>query len=426
MKKLLSVFFVLTVVSCMLFVCIPSVCAAESDSYYYYNVKVTTKIEGDIPSEAFIFYYSLHGVNQSNHHIPLDACGIDGNSSNTFGVSFQAGVTEQTNVLTYRSENPVIGARFLQEGFSSTDFTAEEGQYYLEFPEQTQQPGIENAMNIEQMCLIEGFEDGGKPILSELRIPSFTVKHNAPPIFFGVEDGGEYFTTHKVRVQDADLVSVMLDDEPVEFENGEALITIPGDTNKRYTITAKDAAQTTCQLTVTMHELSELMALVSEINEKNVKAEQEIAILATLGGVETVIEQEPDASAEEKARLDTMKEKLEILLSRIDEATVYKNSENVEKTEGITADNVKLEDKEILEKASSDLKKALEEYGGNYSDSEKEVLQKELTRISDALKAIEEMAIQSPETGDNYNITMWLTLIMLSGAAIVTFTRKIA
>ena len=134
-----------------------------------------------------------------------------------------------------------------------------------------------------------------------------------------------------------------------------------------------------------------------------------------------------------------MKKQIEGLLSRIDEALAYKDSENVKNTQDITADNVKLTDKEVLEKAESDLKKALEEYGENYSDSEKEALQKDLARISEALEAlealediedieeIEQTVTESPKTGDNSHHALWLALFMLSGAAaLVTAIRKIA
>jgi LPXTG-motif cell wall-anchored protein len=322
----------------------------------------------------------------------------------------------------------VIGVRFIQEDFSLAGMTYDDDEYYLEFAEQTQQPGLENAMYLDRLCLIEGFLDGGIKILSDLMDISFDLKYNAPPVFSGVEDGGEYFTTQEICVQDEDLVSVMLDDEPIEIENGEALFTIAGDTNKSYTITLEDAVWT-LQLTVTMHELDELMAPVSQINEKNVKAENKDTILMTLNDINAVISRETTPSTEEKAHIDTMKNELQSLLSRIDEALACKDSDNIKYTKDITVDNVKATDKELLEKAESDLKKALEEYDGNYSDSEKKALQDDLTRVSAALKVLkqsEETVIESPNTGDNSHLTLWLALFVLSGAALVTAKRKIA
>ena len=427
MKKCLSVVLIFAVIGCLLSVCIPA-SAAENDSYYYYKVKVTTKIEGDIPSEDFIVYYSLHGINSLNHNFNLHAFDEKGNSNNFTTVLFKAGSTEQTDILTYYSEEPVIGVRFLQEDHTTTGMTYEDDQYYLMFTTQTQQPGIENAVNIDQLQLIEGFMDGGAPILSELRDSVFTIKYNAPPVITGVEDGGEYYTTQKVQVKDSDLVSVMLNDKVIEIENGEALITLPGDTVNNYTIIAKDA-ESTCQLTVTMHELNDLMAPVSGINENNVKAEHKYDVMDALDNISIMIAQEPNPSNEEKARVDAMEKQLKGLLSRIDEASKYINSENIENTKDITADNVKLTDKEALKKAEADLKKALEEYSGNYSDSDKKKMQDDLSRISTALnaiKVIEDAATKSPATGDNSHLALWLTLFVLSGVTLVTAVRKIA
>lgn len=427
MKKCLSVVLIFAVIGCLLSVCIPA-SAAENDSYYYYKVKVTTKIEGDIPSEDFIVYYSLHGINSHNQHFNLRAFDEKGNSNNFTTVLFKAGSTEQTDILTYYSEEPVIGVRFLQEDHNTTGMTYEDDQYYLMFTTQTQQPGIENAVNIDQLQLIEGFMDGGAPILSELRDSVFTIKYNAPPVITGVEDGGEYYTTQKVQVKDSDLVSVMLNDKVIEIENGEALITLPGDTVNNYTIIAKDA-ESTCQLTVTMHELNDLMAPVSGINENNVKAEHKYDVMEALDNISIMISQEPNPSNEEKARIDAMEKQLKGLLSRIDEASKYINSENIENTKDITADNVKLTDKEALKKAEADLKKALEEYSGNYSDSDKKKMQDDLSRISTALnaiKVIEDAATKSPATGDNSHLALWLTLFVLSGVTLVTAVRKIA
>ena len=416
MKKCLSVVLILAVIGCLLSVCVPLASAAENDSYYYYKVKVTTKIVGDIPSEDLYIRYSLHGINSLQQHFNL----YDFDKEELL---FKAGATEQTDVRTYYSEEPLIGVRFIQEGDTPIGVTSDENEYQLMFTTQTQQPGIENAVNLDQLQLIEGFMDGGIPILSELRDPVFTAKYNAPPVITGVEDGGEYYMTRKVQVKDSDLVSVTLNDKAVDIENGEALITLPGDVCKDYTIIAKDA-ESTCELTVTMNELNDLMEPVSGIDENNVKAEHKYYVIEALDYISVVVAQEPTPSDEEKARIDAMKKQLEGLLSRINEASKYINSENIENTKDITADNVKLTDKEALIKAESDLKKALEEYGGNYSDSDKKELQDDLSRISIALNAIK--AMESPATGDNSHLALWLTLFVLSGVILVTSVRKIA
>ena len=121
-----------------------------------------------------------------------------------------------------------------------------------------------------------------------------------------------------------------------------------------------------------------------------------------------------------------MKKELEGLLSRIDEVDASLDSESIEQTKDITADNVKPEDKKALDKAASDIKKMLKEYDGNYTDDQKKTLNDDLTRIKDALKVISKQYSGSPKTGDNRNISLLLALFMLNGVALVALKRKIA
>ena len=66
-------------------------------------------------------------------------------------------------------------------------------------------------------------------------------------------------------------------------------------------------------------------------------------------------------------------------------------TENTEKVENITPENVKPEDKPDLEKAKEDLEKALEESSVNYSDDEKQDIQDEIARIDGAMDVIEDV-----------------------------------
>lgn len=56
--------------------------------------------------------------------------------------------------------------------------------------------------------------------------------------------------------------------------------------------------------------------------------------------------------------------------------------------EGITSDNVKLEDKDDLNSAKDDLENALDSFSGNYTEAEKTALEEKLDRINSALDSI--------------------------------------
>ncbi|MBQ2815582.1 MAG: hypothetical protein IJE65_02825 [Clostridia bacterium] len=424
MKKCLHLFFVLAVICCMIAVSVPTVCA-EEDDYYYYKVKITTKIDGDELLEDTNIYYSLHGVDASYENFVMSAYSVDGIRNNHRNICLQPGVSEQTNELVFRSEQSIIGIRLLQEYCDLPGLTFDTKQYYLDISAQEQHTGIENCLEATQMCMIEGFADGGAMILSELRNTSFTLNYKQPPMFSGVEDYGQYFTTQKVVVKGKNMQSITLNGEEVEIQGEETVVSLPADKNTTYTITATNDAAT-CELTVFMYELEELMTYVSDINEKNVKSEHMEDILMTLDYVDAVIEQGTNATAKEKARLNEMKKELEGLLSRIDEVNASLDSESIKQTKDITADNVKPEDKKALDKAASDIKKMLKEYDGNYTDDQKKTLNDDLTRIKDALKVISKQYSGSPKTGDNSNISLLLALFMLNGVALVALKRKIA
>lgn len=187
---------------------------------------------------------------------------------------------------------------------------------------------------------------------------------------------------------------------------------------------------------------------------------------------------------DEKKALEDAKDKAEGLLDTIDKADKATDTENTEKVEDVTAENVTPDNKTDLEKAKDDLEKALEDNGGNYTDDEKKTIEDKIKRIDDALEVIEnvenveeligkipenitkndEAAIKaaddaynaltdyekslvdedakkalddakaalaelnkpidpnSPQTGDNSNLWLWFALLFVSGAGVFGIT----
>lgn len=66
-------------------------------------------------------------------------------------------------------------------------------------------------------------------------------------------------------------------------------------------------------------------------------------------------------------------------------------TDNVNDVEGVTSDNVKLEDQDALEKAKQDLEDALADETKNYDDDSKLAMEEDLARINEALKVIEDV-----------------------------------
>ena len=102
------------------------------------------------------------------------------------------------------------------------------------------------------------------------------------------------------------------------------------------------------------------------------------------------------AADEEKAALQEVLDRCESLLAKLEESAQAGSTDNTEKVENVTADNVKPENKDDLTAAKEDLENALESFGDNYTEEEKEALKEKLEQINEALESLEKAeAVQS-------------------------------
>ncbi|MBE6678270.1 MAG: hypothetical protein E7597_05710 [Ruminococcaceae bacterium] len=132
-----------------------------------------------------------------------------------------------------------------------------------------------------------------------------------------------------------------------------------------------------------------------------------------------------DLSEEDEQLLNDAKAKAEALLDTIRKAAEAIQTENIEKVKDITAENAEPKHKSDLEKAKSDLEKALELYGGNYTEEEKRAIESDTRRINGALEAIDMSSEnETPNTGDNSKIFLWVALLFGSGSAIIALNSK--
>lgn len=204
------------------------------------------------------------------------------------------------------------------------------------------------------------------------------------PVVAGIMDGTTYYTSQSVTVADTNLESVTLNDDNV----GETF-TLAGNTEAVYTIAATDKAGNKTTATVTMKPISSLEESIGSLTPDNVTSED-------MGKVETVKEQIEsidleDATEDEKAALQEILDKCDDLVEKIEESAQAGSTENTDKVEDITADNVKPEDKDDLTAAKEDLENALENFGDNYTEEEKAEIQNKLDQIDDALESLEKV-----------------------------------
>lgn len=203
------------------------------------------------------------------------------------------------------------------------------------------------------------------------------------PVITGADNGNVYCTTQKVTVTDANLDYVALNDEPAA---GPEVI-LDGNVNAVYTITAIDKAGNQAALTVTMKPISDLRESFADITVTNVTSEDKVQIVQLQETVDKLL-QEDDITNDEKEELQDIRKELEGLLTQIENAAQAGETDRTDKVEGITSDNVKLEDKDDLNSAKDDLENALDSFSGNYTEAEKTALEEKLDRINSALDSI--------------------------------------
>lgn len=90
----------------------------------------------------------------------------------------------------------------------------------------------------------------------------------------------------------------------------------------------------------------------------------------------------------ERAALEALKEAAQALLDRIAAAKAAAERDEIIAVRDITKDNVTLDDKNALEKAEQALEEALRDFGGNYTEAERDALEAQLVAIKAALAAI--------------------------------------
>ena len=205
------------------------------------------------------------------------------------------------------------------------------------------------------------------------------------PVIAGVDNGVTYYSTQNVTVTDKNLDTVTLNGEPATGS-----VSLAGNKEATYTIVATDKAGNSTTVTVKMAPIADIAEPVDGKSEANVTANDK-ANLQTIVDTATELLKDEDMTAEEKAALEKTKADAEALLEKIEEAQSAPDTENYEKVADVTGDNVQPSDKADLEQAKIDLEQALEDYGNNYTEEEKEILADAIQRIEDAITALEKV-----------------------------------
>ncbi|MBQ8281192.1 MAG: hypothetical protein IJZ25_02155 [Lachnospiraceae bacterium] len=229
------------------------------------------------------------------------------------------------------------------------------------------------------------------------------------PAINGIENEGTYYTTQDVTVFDKNLDTVTLNGELVtgvetmDVDSGELLMFLEGNKEATYTIVATDKAGNSTTFTVTMKPVADISTPIDSVTEEEVKSTDKDTVQEIIDQVDELLADD-SLTEEEKTALEEIRDVAESLVNKVEEAAAATNTENTEKVEDVTAENVTPDNKIDLENAKADLESALENNSGNYTDDEKKAIEDEIERIDNALEIIEKVETvenqinQLPET----------------------------
>ena len=134
----------------------------------------------------------------------------------------------------------------------------------------------------------------------------------AAPVITGVTDGATYYTTQKVQISDANLA------DGIETEQ-----TLAGNVDTTYEVEAADKAGNTAKVTITMKPISDLTQDIADLNSDNVtgdSSDELAAVEETLKAVDTAnaTEAEKQALEDAKANVDHLQKVIEDAKEAVD------------------------------------------------------------------------------------------------------------
>lgn len=182
-------------------------------------------------------------------------------------------------------------------------------------------------------------------------------------------------TTFSVERQILDIAEAFDDGESTEEEWNKLLEAAAKckDLNKR--------------ITEVTDEITRLTDAVNGYDVDKVTSADKADIEKLIADTDTLLSGDNLTDAE-RAALKALKGTARALLDRIAAAKDAAEDDEITSVKDITKDNVKLRDKEPLEKAEKALEGALRDFGGNYTEEESRNLEEKLETVKAALAAI--------------------------------------
>ena len=254
-----------------------------------------------------------------------------------------------------------------------------------------------NGETVEDVFTLVGDKDATYVIRTEDKAGNVTEYTVYMKPISSITDAISAITADNVKSSDAETISSVerqILDIAEAFDDGEST---DDEWNKLTEAAAKCKDLNKCIADVA-DEITRLTDAVTAYDIDKVTSADKADIEKLISDIDTLLDGD-NLTESERAALEALKGTARALLDRIAAAKDAAEADEIKAVDGITKDNVKLENKEALEKAEKALEGALRDFDGNYTEEEQRDLEEKLETVKAALAAISNAEKAADEIG---------------------------
>ena len=254
-----------------------------------------------------------------------------------------------------------------------------------------------NGETVEDVFTLVGDKDATYVIRTEDKAGNVTEYTVYMKPISSITDAIAAITDENVKSSDAETISAVerqILDIAEAFDDGEST----DDEWNKLTEAAAKCKDLNKRIADVADEITRLTDAVTAYDIDKVTSADKADIEKLISDVDTLLDGDNLTDAE-RAALEALKGTARALLDRIAAAKDAAEADEIKAVDGITKDNVKLENKEALEKAEKALEGALRDFDGNYTEEEQRDLEEKLETVKAALAAISNAEKAADEIG---------------------------
>ena len=243
-----------------------------------------------------------------------------------------------------------------------------------------------NGETVEDVFTLVGDKDATYVIRTEDKAGNVTEYTVYMKPISSITDAISAITADNVKSSDAETISSVerqILDIAEAFDDGEST----EDEWNKLTAAAAKCKDLNKRIAEVADEITRLTDAVNGYDIDKVTSDDKADIEKLIADTDTLLSGDNLTDAE-RAALEALKGTARALLDRIAAAKGAAEDDEITSVKDITKDNVKLRDKEPLEKAEKALEGALRDFGGNYTEEEGKNLEEKLEIVKAALAAI--------------------------------------